>query len=128
MPASAEIKGNIVELLWTGVFHPGDVTKSLNEAVAMVSGRENACILIKDQVKVLHFGAAEAWQVANALKSMQQDGIRRIGMVAGKPVHFGIGRMINAHCEMVQVVFEVFWDEKNALNWLRSDNGCLPKG
>lgn len=118
MPASVEIKNDIIRITWTGTFRLGDVSDSLSSVSDILDRQKSVSILIIDHVKVFHFDANEARQVAYLLESLRNKGVAKTGFVVSKRVHYGIGRMINAYCDMSQVVFEVFWDEEAAVDWL----------
>ena len=118
MPASVEIKGEIIVITWSGTFRIGDVSDSLSAVSDYLDSSKSTSILIKDNVQVFHFDAKEARQVAYLLESLQRKGVKKTGFVVSKRVHYGIGRMINAYCEMSHVVFEVFWDEATAILWM----------
>ena len=120
VPASAEIQDGIVDILWTGVFERGDVKKSLENVGKFLASEKRISILIRNQVRVLHFDAGDAREVATQLAILQQKGVERTCMLVDKPVHYGIGRMIHAFCEMAGVEFGIFWDEESAFMWLRN--------
>ena len=126
MPASVEIKGEIIVITWTGVFRLGDVSESLSAVSDILDKKKYVSILIRDNVQIFHFDAKEARQVAYLLESLQRKGLERTGFVVSKRVHYGIGRMINAYCDMSQVIFEVFWDEESALAWMKTSSGEVP--
>jgi hypothetical protein len=119
VPASTNLKDGIVDILWSGVFESGDVTKSLSSVEKLLTTKNAVSILIRNQVRVFHFNATDAKEVANQLGVLQQKGVERTCMLVDKPVHYGIGRMIHAFCEMSGVRFGIFWDEQSALMWLR---------
>jgi hypothetical protein len=121
MPATVELKGDIVEVLWSGAFHLGDVSESLSDVSDILDSKKSVSILIKESVSVFHFDAQEARQVAYLLEELKKKGAKKTGFVVSKQVHYGIGRMISAFCDMSMVEFEIFWDEESALQWLRSE-------
>lgn len=123
VPASANIHDGIVNISWSGVFDRDDVTASLKSVEKLLTEQGPVSILIRNQVRVFHFNATDAKQVASQLESLKKRGLRRTCMVVNKPVHYGIGRMINAFCEMAGVQFGIFWDEDAALLWLRTGKG-----
>ncbi|MBT3273389.1 MAG: hypothetical protein HN368_09555 [Spirochaetales bacterium] len=125
MPTSVEIRDNIVEILWSGTFAAGEVSESLIAIKDNLAEGQNISILIKDQVQVFHFDSAEARLIAALLKEMKARGVKKTCMVVNKPVHYGIGRMISAYCDLVSVIFEIFWEEDKARAWLQSDQGAL---
>ena len=120
MPASANVRDGIVDIVWSGVFEHGDVTKSLQSIEKFLNSGNSMSILIRNQVRVFHFNASDARQVASQLGELQKRGAVRTCMLVNKPVHYGIGRMINAFCEMSGVSFGIFWDEETALRWLHT--------
>ena len=120
MPASANVQNGIVDIMWSGTFERGDVTKSLQAVEKLLIDQGPVSILIRNQVRVFHFDAGDARQVASQLAELQEKGVLRTCMLVNKPVHYGIGRMINAFCEMSEVQFGIFWDEESALLWLRT--------
>lgn len=126
MPVSVEIKDGIVEVLWSGTFRLSDVAESLDAVSDLLESRESTCILIRDDIQIFHFEAEEARQVAYLLEILRNRGVKRTCFIAAKRVHYGIGRMITAYCEMAHVEFDVFLDEKSAKEWLFADNGCGP--
>ena len=44
-------------------------------------------------------------------------------LASGDPLHFGIGRMIGAHCDQYGIAFQVFRDLESARVWLRTSPG-----
>jgi len=120
VPASANVQDGIVDIMWSGTFERGDVTKSLQSVEKFLNAQGPVSILIRNQVRVFHFDAADARQVASQLAVLQSKGVVRTCMLVNKPVHYGIGRMINAFCEMSGVSFGIFWDEESAFLWLRT--------
>ena len=120
VPASADIHDGIVNIQWSGIFDRDDVTASLKSVEQLLSDKGPVSILIRNQVRVFHFNAGDAKEVASQLGALQKKGLLRTCMVVNKPVHYGIGRMINAFCEMAGVGFGIFWDEDAALLWLRT--------
>ena len=118
MPASVVIKDDLIEILWSGVFEVGDVYDSLNTVKNNLNSGDSVSILIKDQIEVFHFDASEARLIAQLLETMQKRGVKKTCIVVNKPVHYGIGRMISAYCEMASVHFDTFWQESDALAWL----------
>lgn len=122
VPASANVQDGIVDIMWSGVFERGDVRNSLASVEKFLTSDKPVVILIRNQVRIFHFNASDAREVAYQLEELQQKGVARTCMLVDKPVHYGIGRMIHAFCEMAGVHFGIFWDEESALMWLRTGN------
>ena len=122
MPVSVKIKDDIAEVVWSGTFRLSDVSESLDAVSDILDSRESIRILIRDDIQVFHFEAEEARQVAYLLEILKSKGVKRTCFIASKRVHYGIGRMITAYCEMAQVEFDVFLDEKSAMEWLLADS------
>ena len=120
VPASAHVQNGIVDLEWSGTFDQSGVTESLGSVEKLLESQKTISILIRNEVQVFHFNATDARQVAFQLEALQKKGVVRTCMLVNKPVHYGIGRMINAFCEMSGVPFGIFWDEESALIWLRT--------
>ena len=120
MPASAHVQNEVVDLLWSGTFDRNGVAESLGSVEKLLESQKTLSILIRNEVKVFHFNATDARQVAFQLEALQKKGVVRTCMLVNKPVHYGIGRMINAFCEMSGVPFGIFWDEESALIWLQT--------
>ena len=120
MPASAHVQNGVVDLVWSGTFDRNGVAESLGSVEKLLESQNTLSILIRNEVKVFHFNAPDARQVAFQLEALQKKGVVRTCMLVNKPVHYGIGRMINAFCEMSGVPFGIFWDEESALIWLQT--------
>ena len=127
MPKSTRVRDGIVHIVWSGTFDRVGVTESLQSVEKVLKTQKPISILIKNDVEVFHFNATDARQVAFRLEALQRGGVLRTCMIVNKPVHYGIGRMINAFCEMSGVPFEIFWDEESALLWLHNGNTNEPE-
>ena len=120
VPASAHVQNGIVDIVWSGTFDRGGVSESLGSVEKLLDTQKPISLLIRNQVQVFNFNATDARQVAIRLDTLQKKGLVRTCMVVNKPVHYGIGRMINAFCEMSGVSFGIFWDEESAILWLQT--------
>ncbi len=120
MPASAHVQNGIVEIVWSGTFDRAGVTESLVTVEKLLESQAPISILIRNEVQVFNFNSTDARQVAFQLEALKKKGVVRTCMLVNKPVHYGIGRMINAFCEMSGVPFGIFWDEESAILWLHT--------
>lgn len=120
VPESARARNGILDIVWSGTFDRVGVTESLEAVEKVLETQNPISILIRNEVEVFHFNATDARQVAFRLEALQRAGVVRTCMLVNKPVHYGIGRMINAFCEMSGVPFGIFWDEESALLWLQT--------
>jgi hypothetical protein len=116
-----KIEKDIAVLTNSGSFSYRDVEKTLLALTKDQDYRSGMRILFIDRGSEYNPPKHEPEETARMLSSLVPKFSNRIAIVVKKNIHFGIARMIQAHCEAHEVTFEVFREEQAARIWLSED-------
>jgi len=121
MGVSYKIEKDIAILTNSGSFSYRDVKETILALTKDQDFRSGMRILFIDRGSEYNPPKHEPEAGARMLSSLVPKISDRIAIVVKKDLHFGIARMIEAHCEAHGVTFEVFREEQAARIWLGED-------
>jgi len=118
MGVSYKIEKDIAVVTNSGSFSYRDVEKTLLALTRDQDYRSGIRILFIDRGSEYNPPKHEPEEAAHMLSLLVPKISDRITIVVKEDFHFGIARMIQAHCESYGVTFEVFREEQAARIWL----------
>ena len=118
MGSTYKIEKGIAVLTNSGSFSYRDVETTLRALAKDQDFRAGMGVLFIDKGSNYDPPGHEPKAAARMLSSFVPGISGRIAIVVSTDLHFGIARMIQAHCEAHEVTFKVFREEHTARMWL----------
>jgi hypothetical protein len=125
LPYHIAVEDGILTMTWESLPTPASIQNALLDVLGHPSYRRGDPVIVVDPGTEFSPTLEDIRRIAKSMAA-QRDMFGRLALVVEKPVHFGIGRMLQAYCQIEGVHgLQIFRELEQARAWVRGDAQSL---
>jgi hypothetical protein len=120
MPLSYRIPSDLIVFESNDEYQWSDMLKTLKKALSSVEHGKKVKLIFDERNATYLPSTEELRQIVEYIKGWRHL-IKKIALVVGKPVQYGMGRVAEVYLESEEGAFKVFYDMEQASQWLEQE-------
>lgn len=121
MPIEIRKQTALVSLICSGRVGNADLVTALRDVAASPDFGPRTPVFIDDSAATYRPEMAEIRETGQVMRELRELHGHRIGVLVTSPVSYGLGRMVEAFTDFVDVEIRTFRDREELMAWLRAE-------